>query len=217
MHNLTGRAPDGSCKHRSGALPNRVKIEGYWTLNEHNLYADGNDLTANQPLYWIHPSGPETDVGILPLGFGAKIKACLDESFFDESQNAGSVKLYAMQLCHIVGFPEGLVDRSDPKEPLPVYKSGYIASEPETDFQGKAIILIDAVTRPGQSGSPVFVGATATAFVPNGGCARRFTATVAALLNRLGPTLSRTSQHRPATFYLTYHDFQVVFAIRFVT
>jgi len=47
-----------------------------------NLYADGNDPTANQPLYWIHPSGPETDVGILPLGFGAKIKACLDESFF---------------------------------------------------------------------------------------------------------------------------------------
>jgi hypothetical protein len=141
--------------------------------------------------------------------------------FFDESQNAGSVKLYAMQLCHIVGFPEGLVDRSDPKEPLPVYKSGYIASEQilptgywyrnansvsrtETDFQGKPIILIDAVTRPGQLGSPVFVGATATAFVQNGGCARRFTATVAALLNRLGPTLSRTSQHRPATFYLTY-------------
>jgi hypothetical protein len=25
LHKLTGREPDGSCKHRSGALPNRVK------------------------------------------------------------------------------------------------------------------------------------------------------------------------------------------------
>lgn len=128
-------------------------------MNQCNLYADGNDPAADRSRYWMHRSGAEIDIGILPLGFGAMMQAALDESFFDETQNAGSVRLAAMQLCHIVGFPEGLVDRSDPNHPLPVYKTGYIASEPETDFQGKPIVLIDVVTRPGQSGSLVFVRA----------------------------------------------------------
>jgi hypothetical protein len=168
LHNFTGREPDGRVKHYSGALPNRVKIEGFWAVNQCNLYRDGNDPAADTPLYWMHHSGAEIDIGILPLGYGGRMQAALDESFFDETRNAGSVRLAAMQLCHIVGFPEGLVDRSDPNHPLPVYKSGYIASEPETDFQGKPIVLIDAVTRPGQSGSPVFVRALGHNDVPTG-------------------------------------------------
>jgi hypothetical protein len=137
LHNFTGREPDGRVKPYSGALPNRVKIEGFWAVKECNLYADGNDPPTDTPLYWMHHSGAEIDIGILSLGYGATIEAALDESIFDETQNAGSVRLAAMQLCHIVGFPDGLVDRSDPNHPLLVYKSGYIASEPETDFQGK--------------------------------------------------------------------------------
>jgi hypothetical protein len=62
-----------------------------------------------------------------------------------------------MQECYIIGFPYGLVDRTNPNCPLPVWKTGHIASEPLTDFQGEPRILIDSLTRPGQSGAAVFV------------------------------------------------------------
>jgi hypothetical protein len=57
----------------------------------------------------------------------------------------------------VVGFPLGLVDRQDQHNVLPIYKSAHIASEPYLDFQGKPIVVIDATTRPGMSGSPVIV------------------------------------------------------------
>jgi hypothetical protein len=41
--------------------------------------------------------------------------------------------------------------------PLALWKTGHIASEPESDFMGKPVVIVDATTRPGMSGSPVIV------------------------------------------------------------
>jgi hypothetical protein len=76
--------------------------------------------------------------------------------YFDPQQNAQLSKPHVSQSCVIIGFPDGLIDTTHPTLPLPVWKTGHIASEPESDFKGQPIILIDGFTRPGQSGGACF-------------------------------------------------------------
>ncbi len=52
----------------------------------------------------------------------------------------------------VVGYP--FKDNQDPY--LPLWKRGSIASEPLMPWDGKPIFMIDAASRPGMSGSPVF-------------------------------------------------------------
>jgi Trypsin-like peptidase domain len=53
----------------------------------------------------------------------------------------------------IPGFPLGL--KSFPS--LPIWKSGFIASEPDIDQENKPIIWVDDIPFPGMSGSPVYL------------------------------------------------------------
>jgi hypothetical protein len=53
----------------------------------------------------------------------------------------------------LVGYPNGLADT---KNALPIWKTGTVASEPEIDFEGKPLMLVDVAAFPGMSGSPVF-------------------------------------------------------------
>jgi hypothetical protein len=156
LHNLTGREPNGRCKDSDACLPNFVKIEGYYTRFEVPLYAGDNDPSNDSSLYWLHPRGATIDVGVLPLGFGGRPGSFLDESLFDPIKNALESRVYVTQNCFVVGFPERLVDRTDPSFPRPIFKTAHIAFDPRIDFQGQPIVLIDATTRQGQSGSPVF-------------------------------------------------------------
>lgn len=154
LHNLTGREPSGECKDtKHGCLPNFIKAEGYHVRFETSLYHGDNDPSRDQPRYWLHPHGAKIDIGILPFGFAARPVAAIDESFFDQRKSALETSLYPTQDCFIVGFPEKLVDRSDPNFPRPIFKTAHVAFDPKFDFQGEPIVLIDAVTRPGQSGS----------------------------------------------------------------
>jgi hypothetical protein len=52
----------------------------------------------------------------------------------------------------IVGFPLGIYGSSS----LPIWKSGLIASEPDTDQENKPIIWVDGVGYLGMSGAPVY-------------------------------------------------------------
>ena len=79
-----------------------------------------------------------------------------DESFFHDQANQ-LVEISVANTCLVVGYPWGLVDRQDQHHILPIYKTANIASEPHLDFHGKPILVIDATTRPGMSGSPVIV------------------------------------------------------------
>jgi hypothetical protein len=51
----------------------------------------------------------------------------------------------------IIGFPLGLTSAGF----FPIWKTGHIASEPNIDYHGEPLFLIDATTRGGMSGSPV--------------------------------------------------------------
>src|SRR5258708_14674942 len=159
LHNLTGREPNGRCKDSACCIPNFIKIEGYCTLCEQELYAGLNQPSNDQPLYSRHQLGGRIDVGVLPLNLMGPPGSYVDESFFDERKNALEQKLYPTQDCFIVGFPEGLVDRTDSSFPRPIFKTAHIAFDPRIDFQGEPVVLLDAFTHPGQSGSPVFATA----------------------------------------------------------
>jgi hypothetical protein len=162
QHNLTGRHPDTGkpISETTGAIPNEVFVEAFFTSVSIPLYAGANNPydSDNCPArFWLHPSDATIDVAILPLPTQNDWPAAWDESFFDETQNQMFIKLEVTQTCFVIGFPLGLVDRQDPNHVLPVYKTANIASEPYLDFQRRPIVVIDATTRPGMSGSPVFV------------------------------------------------------------
>jgi len=155
-HNLTGRYPDtGKTISETAGVPNEVFIEGYCQKATIQLYTEANDPNDpdNCPLFRQHPNDPTMDIAVLPFT-SLNEWATLDASFFSERQY---VKLAVTQTCFVVGYPFGLVDRPDPYHVLPIYKTANIASEPYLDFQGKLIVVIDATTRFGMSGSPVIV------------------------------------------------------------
>ena len=52
----------------------------------------------------------------------------------------------------IVGYPFGLTGGGT----FPIWKTGHIASEPDVDYQHSPVFLVDATTREGMSGSPVY-------------------------------------------------------------
>jgi hypothetical protein len=155
LHNLSGREPCGKIKHSMGSVPNQVRIEAYCYDRTENLYA-GSNACDEASLFLMHPKGPSVDVTLLPLQMPVPEVSALHESFLNPRQNE-SMRLYVSQDCHIVGFPEGLVDKTHPQMPLAIWKTGHIASEPTTDFQGEPVVIVDATTRPGMSGAPVLV------------------------------------------------------------
>ncbi len=161
QHNLTGRHPDtGKPISETGAIPNEVFVEAFFTRARIPLYVAANNPndSDNCPArFWRHPTDATIDVAILPLPTENDWPAAWHESFFDETQNQRFIQLEVTQTCFVVGYPLGLVDRQDPNYVLPVYKTANIASEPYLDFQRRPIVVIDATTRPGMSGSPVIV------------------------------------------------------------
>ena len=56
----------------------------------------------------------------------------------------------------LIGYPYGFYDA---KNALPIWKTGSVASEPDIDFDGKPLMLIDVAAFPGMSGSPAFATA----------------------------------------------------------
>jgi hypothetical protein len=157
LHNFTGREPDGRVKHKEGGLPNSVLVEGFHFKERFPLYTSDNDPNKDVPLFWVHPIGPGIDVSILLLSPASSNPETLDHSFFNVRENEGSMPLEVGHTCFIIGFPEGLMDRPQKDLILPIWKIGHLASEPLFFFNKEPVVLIDATTRPGMSGAPVFV------------------------------------------------------------
>jgi hypothetical protein len=169
LHNLTGREPGGKCKHSEGALPNLVTVKNYFGKLAENvpLYRGGNDPNAYDavPLFLLHDR-PEIDVGLLPLPASVcqyAANALHDSLWRPESYKGGIPTLGVAGTCHVIGYPEGLTNEVHNGGLLPLWKTGHLASDPEFDFTNEKLgfvseplCLVDATTRPGMSGAPVF-------------------------------------------------------------
>lgn len=63
------------------------------------------------------------------------------------------MKLRPTSTITLVGYPYGYADDT---YALPIWKTGSIASEPNINFEGKPLFVVDVSAFPGMSGSPTF-------------------------------------------------------------
>lgn len=104
---------------------------------------------ANENKLWKeHPLGRQIDVICLALKPRADIKVY----DLDTSLAQTDLTLAPSEPVSIVGFPFGIAAAGK----FPIWKTGHIASDIDLDYNGKPVFLVDATTRPGMSGSPVF-------------------------------------------------------------
>jgi len=146
-HVVTGRHPDtndlvGAAEPDELRLMHHGKTIGTWVESPVSLFDGSGNRT------WIeHTSGSAMDVVAVPLQVPPNATIYpLPLTLADTDM----IPEVAMP-CSIIGFPLGLTGPGV----FPIWKTGHIASEPLLDTRGKPVLLIDATTRGGMSGSPV--------------------------------------------------------------
>lgn len=134
-----------------GRIPDKLiiyhhaNILGNWNPKIEQLYS-----STGEPRWYEHPEGRLVDVVALPL-------SSLDQNItiyiFDlKLANTDMIPEVAMPVS-IIGYPVGFNGVGN----FPIWKTGHIASEPNLNYEGKSVFLIDATTRGGMSGSPVIL------------------------------------------------------------
>lgn len=109
---------------------------------------------------WIfHSSKDLCFCFINPLFEEVKKFTCKDVFYIanDDSIVATQQKLdelSALEELVMVGYPIGLWDS---KNNFPIFRRGYTASHPATDFNKNGIGLVDMACFPGSSGSPIYI------------------------------------------------------------
>jgi len=106
------------------------------------------DHTSGNNLWQEHPLGRQIDVIALLLKLNDDIKIYN----LDTSLAQTDLVLAPSEPVSIVGFPFGIAVTGK----FTIWKTGHIASDIDLDYEGKPVFLVDATTRPGMSGSPVF-------------------------------------------------------------
>lgn len=148
FHVFSGRAPEtNEVLDKRGSIPDKIKIFHHSKNNAiENYQIVTQDLIKdNEPAYLSHKP-QAADVAILPLELNDDIQVHpLDCKDLD-------VRLFPGAKVSIVGFPFGLPSFAN----LPIWKIGHLAMEISLSFQDRPCWLIDAATRGGMSGAPVF-------------------------------------------------------------
>jgi len=148
-HVVTGRAPL-STQPRAG---DRIRFV---------LHEDRADLTKareielplydehNEPVWVASETYPAADIVLVPLP--VDVYRGLGPLVFTEAHTRADIKIRPTSGATLLGYPYGFYDQ---KHFLPVWKTGHVASEPNVDFEGRPVFLVDVSAFPGMSGSPV--------------------------------------------------------------
>lgn len=162
-HNVTGRRQDNDQPLSStGGIPNEVQVIhnsngqlGSW-VGVVEPILDTND----NPLWIEHPAhGRNADFVALPLTNTKNIQIYP----YDLNNTGPDIFVGPSDTVSVVGFPFGIQVGGS----LAVWATGFMASEPDIDFNNLPIFLIDCRSRQGQSGSAVI------AYRSGGGVAMR--------------------------------------------
>ncbi|MBR2803199.1 trypsin-like peptidase domain-containing protein [Candidatus Saccharibacteria bacterium] len=139
-------------KEPHGALPERITLHGL--VKEQRVSLLLSD-TSNTPL-WSHDKESAVDIAVMELSpNNANAIRKLGWHAINEIPSQEDLLLEVTDSVFIVGYPYGK-RASMEYNAMPIYKSGSIASEPALSyFPGRKSFLIDSITRPGMSGSPV--------------------------------------------------------------
>ncbi len=149
-HNLTGRnqetnaplSPTGGVPSHIVVVHNRLANLGHWIPKIEPLYIN------DKPRWREHPTlGSKADFVALPLSQLADVELIP----YDTANVGPSIHVGPADSVSVIGFPFGMTAGGA----FGVWATGFLASEPEVDFNNLPIQLIDCRSRQGQSGSPV--------------------------------------------------------------
>jgi hypothetical protein len=156
-HVVTGMNPStGALLDHAGRRPDAVKISHLCASGSTDFVDRVEPLTKNGvPLWLEHPDHHEqVDVVALPITNLDDVRMSIYDPW-----RPPYVQMGVGDELTVVGFPFGISS-----DGLAVWTRGNIASEYDVDYSGLPRFLIDARTRPGQSGSPVIFFRTGAYF-----------------------------------------------------
>lgn len=171
-HVLTGSAPG----EKKPPLGDAIRFQfhastdnpGSVISRDYPLYSK-----SGRPVFVTSSTVPDADLAVIPLPcklYRDAYVCCLSADWI-----RARLKVRPTSTVTLVGYPYGLFDATNQ---LPIYKTGSVASEPDYDFNGKPVFLVDVSAFPGMSGSPVFAVSYGTYEMDEGtttvGSVRRF-------------------------------------------
>ena len=146
-HVVSGRDPStGQPLSPTGGIPNRLAV---WHHLKSKLGTWSERSIALDPSPWLeHPVlGHRADVVAIPLHPDDDVQLYpLDLSLAD-----ADMIVSPSEPLSIIGFPFGLSSGGR----FPIWKTGHLASDLDLNYNDLPVLLIDATTRSGMSGSPV--------------------------------------------------------------
>jgi len=148
-HNVTGRNNEtDELLSKTGAVPNRIEIHHRSSQRLGDVVSADYALFEDDRPIWIeHPvMGARADFVALRL---ADVPAISLHPF--DLNEGNDLAIGPSDIVSVVGFPYGKRMEAG----TAVWATGFIASEPDLNYDHKPIFLIDCRTRQGQSGSPV--------------------------------------------------------------
>lgn len=150
-HNVTGRDQNtGKCLSMTAGIPDEIRINhnvfarpGVWVWTSERL-----TKTDGSPRWLEHPKlGATADFIALPL----TDTYCVQTFPYNPRSPGAAISIKVADVVSVIGFPFGLSVGGS----TAVWATGFVASEPEIDYNGLPTFLIDCRTRQGQSGSAV--------------------------------------------------------------
>lgn len=165
-HNVTGRNQETDQPlSKTGGIPDSIVIVhnkkntlGQWVPRTETLYdMDGKSRWKEHPVL-----GAKADFVALP------ISALEDVALYpyDPGNPGVEMSIGPAETISVIGFPFGITAGGA----FAVWATGFIASEPDIDFDGLPVQLIDCRSRQGQSGSPVLAYRAGGSYaLPSGG------------------------------------------------
>ena len=182
LHVVTGRHPV-TCK--VNAIPNELVIYhhkkgclGEWAARSEPLVSDNWHLWREHPTLGDKAgfvAVPLTNLQDVDLFYVDPVHPWFAEYEDDRSDD---FLLGPSDMVSVVGFPFGKSSSGY----LPIWVTGFLASELSEDYDRLPIHLIDSRTRPGQSGSPVFAYRSGGAVTTESGTVTVFNGPVAKFL-----------------------------------
>lgn len=165
-HVFSGRKPrDGQPVHEGGLIPDRLevivqvadsgtsgRVRGRKaTAHLWSKTAIGDGVIANWLQHPVH--GQDVDVAALEIGASFSRNERKRIQCINDAPNTESIVPYIGADVFVIGFP--LRPNASWPAPLPIWKRGSIATEPNVPFRSKSTFLVDSTTKDGMSGSPV--------------------------------------------------------------
>jgi hypothetical protein len=170
-HNVTGRHnTTGKCLSSTGAIPNRIEIHhhrkdflGAIIVKSEKLYFDEE---MEKPRWFEHPTfGSRVDfVAIKPTD----LEGIAIYSYSIEENDDIDIRIGVADIISVIGFPFGIGVAGI----TAIWATGFVASEPQLDYEGLPLFLIDCRSRQGQSGSAVIAYRDGGSYMLNNGTMR---------------------------------------------